>query len=115
MNEEQFYQNLEQDLVNQKAIMNKAVELVLDQEVTDYPIFVLHQAPIEIGVALIEGGNIYSKWYIQVSSLEELATKQIIRADRIAGFREIYKDPTQYFCLLLINDAKIDFLFLPRT
>ena len=114
MSDEQFYKTLEEDLKPHQLILNKAADTVLDQEVTSYPIFVLHQSDIELGVALIEGGNIYSKWSIRISSLEELVTKQIIREDRVEEFRKIYKDPTYYFCLLIVGEIGMNFIFLPR-
>ncbi|MCI5080135.1 MAG: hypothetical protein MRY78_00505 [Saprospiraceae bacterium] len=115
MTEEKFYKELEADVEPQRVLINKAIDTVLNQEVTSYPIVVLHQLPIELGVALIEGGTIYSRWSIRISSLEELVTKNIVRSDRVDDFRNVYKDPEVFFCLLVIQEEGMQFIFMPRN
>lgn len=106
---------LEKELQPLKPTMNNAIEAILDQEVTDYPIFIVHQKDLlEMGVPLLKGGSIYSKWSVNASSLEELSTKRIIAQDRIADFREVYKDSATHFCLFVLEDASAKFIFLPR-
>ena len=86
MNENHFYTSLEKDLSAQRIIMNKAIDTVLNQEVTNYPIVVLHQADVELGVLLMDGGTVYSKWEIRISSLEEMVAKKVMRSDRVEDF-----------------------------
>ncbi|MCH2084303.1 MAG: hypothetical protein MK226_18040 [Saprospiraceae bacterium] len=114
MNENQFYTSLEKDLSAQRIIMNKAIDTVLNQEVTNYPIVVLHQADVELGVLLMDGGTVYSKWEIRISSLEEMVAKKVMRSDRVEDFRKVYKDPESFFCLLVLQEEGMQFIFMPR-
>lgn len=115
MNGNQFYASLEKDLAAQRVIINKAIDTVLNQEVTNYPIVVLHQADVELGVHLIDGGSVYSKWGIRISSLEELVAKKVVRSDRVEDFRKVYKDPEFFFCLLVLTEEGMQFIFMPRN
>jgi len=115
MNGNQFYANLEKDLAAQRIIINKAIDTVLNQEVTNYPIVVLHQADVELGVLLIDGGSAYSKWEIRISSLEELVAKNVMRSDRVEDFRKVYKAPEHFFCLLVLTEEGMQFIFMPRN
>ena len=93
--------------------MNQALESILDQEVTKYPIFVIHQHDLELGVPLLEEGQL-SKWRIQASSLEEFVSKQIIEQNKVDSFRTIYKSSEKFFCLFVLSELGAKFIFLPR-
>jgi hypothetical protein len=115
MEKNSAYIALEKELEPLKVTMDRAIDAILAQEVTDYPIFIVHQQNLlEMGVPLLKGGTIYSKWSVNASSLEELATKRIIEQNKIEDFQEIYKDPKTHFCLFVLEDASAKFVFLPR-
>ena len=71
------YLQLEQDLRRYRKALNEAREIMLDQEITNYPIFVLHQQEIAMGVPVIEAGENVGLWSVHASSLEEFALKNI--------------------------------------
>ena len=93
--------------------MHKAAQSILDQEVTKYPIFVIHQHEVELGIPLLEEDHV-SKWQIQASSLEEFVSKQIISPEKIDSFRTIYKNPEKHFCLFVLSELGAQFIFIPR-
>ena len=43
------YIQLEEEMEDYKAILAKATESIMDQDISKYPIFVAHQQEIEIG------------------------------------------------------------------
>ena len=109
------YLQLEQELKPFRAVMGKAANAILDQEISKYPIFITSQLEIELGVPLlIRDTDKRQKWYVSASTLEELNTKNIIHTDKIDEFRNIYKDPSLNFCLFVLSDLGAQFIFLPR-
>ncbi len=94
-------------------LMGRLADEVMDQDVSRYPIFVVHPATIELGLPLVEKGE-ESRWSIHVSTLEEFVGRQIVLADKVDEFREVYKDPSFYFCLFVLSDLGAQFIFLPR-
>lgn len=115
MNEESQYKAIEKALAPYQTLMEQAADTILDQEVSTYPIFIIHQLNVEIGVVLVpkeEGG---AEWSIHASTLEELVTKQIIQMDKVDDFRQVYKDPRENLCLFTLSEMGATFIFLPRT
>ena len=106
------YIQLEKAIAPFKSIMGKASDSIIDQEVTKYPIFVMHQHHMELGIPLVNEED--SSWRIQASSLEEFVSKQVIETNKIDSFRTIYKSPAKYFCLFVISDMGAKFVFIPR-
>ena len=96
-------------------IMDKAVETILNQEVSKYPIFVLTPNEVSIGVLLINQIEGLEDWAIHVSTLEEFNAKNIIRTDRVDDFRKIYKDPEHFFCLFVLELEGSQFVFIPKS
>lgn len=108
------YKQLEKELKPYLPLLQKAADAILDQDISSYPIFLLHQQTVSIGIPLVEGKNEEHPWSVNASTLEELATKKIIEMERVDDFRKVYKDPQDYFCLLLLSDSGADFVFFPR-
>jgi hypothetical protein len=109
----QKYSQLEKELAPYKSLMAKATDAILDQEVTKYPILVVHQHNVEIGIPLIPEDQ-KSIWQIQASSLEEFVSKQIIDKKKIDSFTTIYKNPENHFCLFVLSELGAQFIFLAR-
>ncbi len=105
--------NLEQQLSPYKKLMQKTSEIILDQEVSSYPLFVAHQeAAVEIGILLFEQEK-PDQWTIHASSLEELVARQIIMEDKVENFKQVYKDPKDFACVFVIRKIGATFAFLP--
>lgn len=115
MNNNAVYTELEEDIRPYVALLNKAAEAVLDQDVSSYPIFIISQENVEMGLPLVAKTEEMHKWNIHVSTLEELVTKKIIAMNRVDNFREIYKNPQEFLCLFVLNNLGATFVFLPRT
>lgn len=105
---------LEEDLQDYSSTMEKAQQAILDQEVSKYPIFVVHQHEIELGVLLVDGTNLGLQWSINASTLEEFLSKQIIQPERVDSFKQVYKDTDQYFCCFVLSELGANFIFLPK-
>ena len=111
---EQYVQQVTELLTPYFDLLESTVNTILDQEVSKYPIFVLTKGEASIGVPIVERLNEDSAWSIHVSTLEEFAGKQIIRMDRVDDFREIYKDPTSFFCFFILELEGSQFVFVPK-
>ena len=104
---------LEDELIPFKRMMAQASDTIIDQEVSKYPIFVVHQHEVEIGVALVVASDA-NTWNVQASSLEEFVSKQIVETEKVDSFIEVYKDPKDFFCLFVLSELGANFIFLPR-
>ncbi len=109
------YLQLEDDLRRYRKALNEALVIMLDQEVSKYPIFIIHQQELEMGVKLIEAGPETGIWSVHASSLEEFVVKSLIEEDKISEFQKIYKSHSNHFCIFVLSELGAQFIYYPRT
>ncbi len=115
MSQEKKYQLLEEELQLYKKSLGRAADAIMDQEVSSYPIFVIHQHSVDIGILMVDREEITGKWSVNASTLEEFVTKQIIQTDKLEEFKSIYKDPEENICLFVLSELGARFVFIPRN
>ncbi|HQU58366.1 MAG: hypothetical protein KDD02_09525 [Phaeodactylibacter sp.] len=108
------YEQLEAEMAPHIKLMGKAADAIIDQDISSYPIFVIHQFDLEIGILILERKEKGPNWSINVTTLEELATKKVVEMAKVDSFRQVYKDPRAFLCLFVLSDLGANFIFLPR-
>ncbi|HLT95081.1 MAG TPA: hypothetical protein VKZ56_10995 [Membranihabitans sp.] len=112
-----FSENTLRDFLNSytrfRSMLAEAQEVVLDSDVSEFPVFVFSKVSPEIGVKLYDSVDPERDWFVHATSLEELVAKNIIDPSRVEEFKKVYKDPTSYFCILLLDGAVAQFAFPP--
>lgn len=109
-------ERLETELKPYLTLIGKAADTILDQDVSSYPIFVVHQmGAVDIGIQLLnheqqDGPD----WSVHASTLEELATKKVVEMSKVDSFRQVYKDPRENLCLFVLSDLGANFMFISR-
>ncbi len=114
MKEDRLYFQMQQDLAPYLPMLGKAADAIVDQDVSRYPIFVVHRYDLELGIPLMAHGEAERKWSIHATTLEELVTKRLIQADKVAPFRQVYKNSQEYLCIFFWTEVDASFVFLPR-
>lgn len=109
------YKVLEGELLPYVPLLGKAADTILNEDVSEYPIFVAHQHQIEIGIPLIDKAQTKGNWSLNASTLEEFVSKQVIQPEKIDPFKSVYKDPEESVCLFVLSELGATFIFLPRT
>jgi len=105
--------SLEKELQPYKKLLAQAADVILDENVSKYPLFVLHQQELEMGVPLVEAGNAF-RWSVHASTLEEFVSKDLIFNEKAPEFISTYKDPEIYLCLFVLSELGAQFIFIPR-
>ena len=104
---------LQQTLQPYLPILTKANQMVLDQDVSNYPIFIYYQADdMELGLPVIQEPE--KNWTIHISTLEELVARSILERAKVDDFRKLYKSKAGHLCLLVWRDTGAQFVFLPQ-
>lgn len=106
---------LEGELLPYVKLLGKFADSILNEAVSEYPIFVAHQHTVEIGLPLVDREQTKGNWSLNASTLEEFAAKQIIEPHKIDGFKSVYKDPEEFVCLFVLSELGATFIFLPRV
>lgn len=115
MKDNTIYNELEKQIKTSKKMMTQASDTIMEQDVSSYPIFVLHRHGMEVGIPLKEAANLEEDWHINASTLEEFVAKQIINNDKVDNFKSVYKSPDQFLCLFVVDKSGATFVFLPRS
>ena len=93
--------------------MEKACDEIFNQDISNYPIFVISKEPVNLGILIADTTSNLGSWNVYISTLEEFSTKKLIRQERINEFRKIYKDPEDFYCLFVIENLGSKFVFIP--
>jgi len=105
-------QKLEATIKANQALLHKAVQTVVDENVSDYPILVIHSEHVEIGIPLMKIGS-DPVWVVHISTLEELSARKVMSADKIEDFKEIYKSSQTHLTVLYIQQEDASLIFVP--
>ncbi len=105
---------LEKELTPLAGILGQASDAIVEQNVSNYPIFVTSPTEIEMGIPLIDRTKQKSNWYVNASSLEEFVTKGLVEEDKVEEFRKVYKPVEEQICMFVLSEIGATFVFIPR-
>lgn len=114
MSELEKFLELENQLKPYVKLMTQAGDTIITQEVSKYPIMVVHQQEVNIGIPLLDREVNKSTWSINASTLEEFVSKQIVFEDKVDAFIENYKSQSDYICVFVLSELGAQFVYLPR-
>lgn len=106
------FKTLEKELQAYKTAMHLAAEVVIVQDVSNYPIFVIHQNTVDIGINIVDKDLVKGKWSVNASTLEEFVARQIIAPEKLEDFKMLYKSHPGDLCLFVLNGPEASFVFL---
>ena len=105
---------LQEELDIYRTMMTQASKVIVDNGVSEYPIFVAHQQEVELGMPIFKKEeNEGAKWSIHASTLEEFVAKQVIFEDKVDEFIANFKSKETSLCIFVLSTLGAQFVFLP--
>lgn len=97
-------------------LIAKAADAIVDQDISNYPIFVVYQKEEQagLGLAVVAGTEKNDHWSVNISTMEELATKQVVAMEKVDSFRKIYQSNPNSLCWLVWQKGAAQIVFVPR-
>ncbi len=114
MSKIETFLSLQEELKIYTKAIGEAADIIRDQDVSKYPIFVVHQQEMAMGIPVIEKDKAGGNWNINASTLEEFVSKNIIFDEKIDEFIKSYKNPDLQLCLFVLSELGANFIYLPR-
>jgi putative methionine-R-sulfoxide reductase with GAF domain len=114
MSKIETYLNLQAELAIYANAMAQAGDIIREQDVSKYPIMVIHQNEVEIGIPIIDKEKQGGNWNINASTLEEFVTKNIVFNEKVEEFIQNYKNPDIHICMFILSELGANFIYLPR-
>lgn len=112
MNKAPQFKNLEKELQPYKRTMREAAEVITVQDVSNYPVFVVHQNTVDIGINIVDRDEVKGKWSVNASTLEEFVARQIVTPEKLEDFKVLYKTHAGDLCLFVLSELGANFIFL---
>jgi hypothetical protein len=106
-------EQLQAELSPYMTMLAGAAETIVDEGVSKYPIFVLSRKELAIGIPIIDGTKTPSNLWVNASTLEEFATKNLVGNEHLQDFLKIYKRHNRDICLFVSEGNSANFVFLP--
>ena len=113
MSQEIKLKMLEADIKTLGELLKDAAQTIFNEGVSNYPIFVAHRYALNMGIELVDRERMKTNWSFNASTLEEMVTKNIISRDKLDSFREVYKSPSDFVCVFVIDETMSEFIFYP--
>ncbi len=103
---------IEQELKQYLSIFKKTTASILDNEISKYPIYVVHKEDLQIGINVIDRFSTRSNWSIEASTLEEFVAKKLITESKVDEFRKTYKNSEEHACFFVVSELGAQFVFI---
>ena len=78
-----------------------------------FPIFPVSKENIPIGQLLIGRSELGTEWSYYASFLDEFVQRELVAKDRMEAFQETFKDPDEFCCLFVVDQAFTNFVYIP--
>ncbi len=101
------------DFVKVADRLREASYLIRRQKDYTYPIFPISKVPISIGAILLEKGDVNNQWNYYAAYLDALVQCGLIAKEKVDVFRNTYKDPEEFCCLLVVDQYFTKILYIP--
>lgn len=106
-------ESLKNDFAQVKEILRTLAERVVQEGISDYPIFVASREWIEIGKPLISREDLPVNWYFFASMLEEFQKRKLIDSRHLQQFKRAYGEPDDRACIFMVVGEQANFVFIP--
>ena len=112
MPQEAQLEQIRTDLERVSHTLRSACETVKDEDVSNYPIVLAHQADPPLGIDLLKSDVAGTAWSYKITTLEELYARNVIPAENLDNFKQLYKAKLEALCLLVVEEHGANFVFV---
>ena len=79
----------------------------------DFPIFAICKVSQSVGQLLLDKKDLSLDWNYYASFLNEFVQRELVMPDKEEDFKKTYKDPDEYCCLFVLDEAFTNFVYIP--
>jgi hypothetical protein len=101
------------DFVQVSDILKEAAYQVRSRKFSEYPIFPISKDHQPIGQLLLGREEKQTDWNYYITYLDEFIQRKLIAEELMEDFTKAYKDPDEFCCLFVIDQAFTSFVYIP--
>lgn len=94
-------------------VMQELTTHVLQQGVSQYPMYIACQDEIAMGRPFLSKEMYHLNWNYRASVLEEFVKHKLIEREKVDDFRETFGDPEERVCIFIFLPNEGGFVFVP--
>lgn len=79
----------------------------------EFPIFPICKTRQVVGQLLLNKKDLHLEWNYYASFLNEFVQRELILADKEEDFKKTFKDPDEFCCLFVVDEAFTNFVYIP--
>ena len=112
---EVILQEIYSDLYYTKNFILKVLNEIKDNKVSNYPIVVLSEKEIDLGIKIVDKNDFKLHWNFYISHLEEFVNKGIVLKEKVKDFTKVYKEHPNHLCLFVtFDETEADFIYVKK-
>lgn len=104
---------LKDDLEYYNDMLKEVTADILEEGFSKYPVYIAHQEPVKLGELIIDASEFQRSFNISAATLEQLMEKNVVAKGREEDFKQAFKDPRKFICVLLVTEQGASFVFVP--
>ncbi len=102
-----------QDFLIVSDNLKEAAYQIRKRGFSDYPIFPISKTEIPIGNLLVGKAELGNAWTYRITYLDEFVQRKIIAEEKVEDFMSTFKDPDEFCCLFVVDQAFTNFMYIP--
>lgn len=101
------------DFVKVADTLKEASYQIRKRAISEYPIFPVCKEDQPIGQIIVPRLQVETEWNYYASFMDEFVQRGLIDTDKQDHFKNAYKEPDEFCCLFVIDQAFTNFVFIP--
>lgn len=106
-------ESVRNDVAQVGADLKLIAERVIDEGISDYPVFVVTQEPVDIGRQIFDRDEISLNWFFQATILEDFIKRDLVSREHLGDFQSVYDNPKEKACIFILTPEVQQFVFVP--
>lgn len=113
MDKPEYMDSLQRHVEMYKEAIRETADSIINDGISDYPVFIMHQVPIPFGESLIRQEEVETEWSLSAITVEEMIKLGIIQVEKAKYFISQFKSARKQMCLFVVTKEKeAQFIFI---
>ena len=104
---------LQEELTEYSGQLLEITRELLEEQVTEFPIFIAHQSDVFIGEVIVDLKEYEVPFSLSVSTLEEFVETGLIQKEKLTAFREAFGNPVNNMCVFWVHGDNARYILFP--
>ncbi|WP_194774286.1 hypothetical protein [Pararhodonellum marinum] len=101
------------DFIKVSDLLKEAAYQIISRKFSKYPIFPISKEEQPIGNLFLGRTEKDLDWNYYITYLDEFVQRKLIAEGALEDFQKSYKDPDEFCCLFVIDQAFTSFVYVP--